>query len=180
MKYEVDLLSVLNSLQYGCIYLLKHKTKPQVFVKRTKNLLGALTHLLKDRNKKSLSFVTNYDVVVVEEVGQDEMLLRIRESYWKRVYKKDGYEILNPRMATNFTVKMKYKFNRSTPLVIVYLEDCMRVKNIVGIFESKPEADEFLDKYYNKFSEYNTITIANNEPTKKYFQKQIEEAKYQL
>lgn len=180
MKHEVDLLNVLNSLQYGCIYLLQHKTKNKVFVKRTKNLLVALTYLVKDRNTRSKSILENYELVVLEEVSEDDLLLRIRESYWKRHYKQNGYEIMNPRLATNLSVKVKYKFDKSTLTIVVYLEDCMREKRIVGIFDSKEDCDLFLDKYYNKFSEYNTISYANNSRTKAYCLKQLEEDRYSL
>lgn len=166
-------VALLDTAVSGLYCLINEKDK-RVYVCHSINILDSLK-----RHIESLKMGGHYcnllqqDLLKLEykylETESDKTSMMIKEEKWKRYYQDLGYSLYKRRTAINFKIKMKIETRGELSYkVLVYLITTNNGnKRIVGIFNTKNEGTEFINKYYNN-SIIQDIIYSDNKLTQDY------------
>lgn len=172
----ITMFKDIIDLPEQCIYGLVNKSDKKIFIGHTKDLVTALNRIGKDI--KSSNHVLKEDInkleLIILEVIKDDSLLRSRYQFYYNQYSNMGYLHYRKYKAMGFYKLHVYVLNdvlddnRCKARVYVSLHYGRSKEVVVGIFDSVPDSDVFINKYYVDKNNISVIIYSSNKLTKEY------------
>lgn len=136
-------LRQIKSLPENAVFALISDSNKECYISHTTNLRTRIGEILTYTND-----VLKEDtrLVVLCTGFEDIKYKRIYAQYYVEKFKRDGYSIIGTDNYINY--KAKIILAKELDRVAVVLVNTRKDKEIVGLFRSVDEAQEFIDTYY--------------------------------
>lgn len=171
-------LERLLNLPESAVFAIENSVDKRVYIGYSSCLSQKLIELIgvirrgERYGKQMKEDIRNLKLVVLEEVDCRNRG-RMRHTYYNDLYKQNGWNMYVENPTVRYKPKQYvYNLEKNNAIMSVQLVSAGNKKILVGLFDSKIEADEFIKIHYpNEFC-YDII-YATNEISMRYIKKKV-------
>jgi hypothetical protein len=165
---------LLGKLSRSGLFIIYNPNEKRVYINYSQNVLSFISNIMKQLKEGSWQFKTMIEDssklrIEVLEGGVDIETSKEHLLYWFERFSREGWEIYNSGASSP-------KIKRTRVVIVDLFEKVIEVRlynrrnefDTVGVFNSIPEAEEFVKECYNSpCNELNFRVFANNFRTRK-------------
>jgi|LakMenE18May11ns_1017448.scaffolds.fasta_scaffold9959586_25 hypothetical protein len=162
----------LFSMPQHCVYAFVCHESKRFMVGYTKHLLTAISRISHDletpKYKQFKMDINSMELEILEKDIKHLLEGKVKVSWHTNQYKDKGYKQYYPIHLVKYKVGTGVHVLGNDVYHTVYLKDGSKNRNIVGLFKSEKEMQEFIDTSYPDTNNIYNIVFANNSYTTKY------------